>query len=282
LNDMPQTIERLRSLIDHFAVALLERLPGLVGALLLLLAGWIVAGWLRKLTRTLGTRLNRQLSRVLRGEHTGRVRLSPALLRLLSNLVFWVVIFGFITAASRLAQLAVLTDWLSRIVDWLPQLLLGVLIIVTGYLISAIVRDLAYDALDSAGIEQRALIGKLAQAATFLAALVIGIDQVGIDVTFVTTMIAVVLGVVLAGFSLAFGLGARRLVANLVAAGSLQGQFAVGQRARIGGIEGEITEFTPTGVFIASAEGRIHVPASRFNDELVELLGPASGHGCTP
>jgi hypothetical protein len=276
---MPQTIERLRDLMDQFAVALLERLPGLVGALLLLLAGWIVAGWLRKLTRTLGTRLNRQLSRVLRGEHTGRVRLSPALLRLLSNLVFWVVIFGFITAAARVAHFALLTDWLNRVVDWLPQLLLGVLIIVTGYLISAIVRDLVYDALDSAGIEQRVLIGKLAQAATFLAALVIGIDQVGIDVTFVTTMIAVVLGVVLAGFSLAFGLGARRLVANLIAAGPLQSHFAVGQRARIGSIEGEISEFTPTGVFIARAEGRVHVPASRFNEEPVELLGPASGHG---
>ncbi len=279
MNDMPQTIERLRTLLDQFAVALLERLPGLLGALLLLLAGWIVAGWLRKLTRSLGTRLNRQLSRVLRGEHIERVRLSPALLRLLSNLVFWVVFFGFITAGARVAHFAVLTDWLDRIVDWLPQLLLGVLIIVTGYLISAIVRDLVYDALDSAGVEQRILIGKLAQAATFLAALVIGIDQVGIDVTFVTTMIAVVLGVVLAGFSLAFGLGARRLVANLVAAGSLQSHFAVGQRARIGNVEGEITEFTPTGVFIASAEGRVHVPASRFNEEPVELLGPASRHG---
>ncbi len=279
MNDMPQTIERLRTLADQFAVALIERLPSLLGALLLLLVGWIVAGWLRKLTRSLGIRINRQLSRVLRGEHTERVRLSPALLRLLSNLVFWIAIFGFVTAAARAAQLALLTDWLNRIVDWLPQLLLGMLIIVTGYLISAIVRDVVYDALDSAGIEQRLLIGKLAQAATFLAALVIGIDQVGIDVTFVTTMIAVVLGVVLAGFSLAFGLGARHLVSNLIAAGSLHTHFAVGQRARIGNIEGEISEFTPTGVFIASAEGRVHVPASRFNEEPVELLGPVSGHG---
>jgi hypothetical protein len=279
VNDMPQTIDRLRALWDQFAIALLERLPALLGASLLLLVGWIVAGWLRKLTRSLGTRLNRQLSRVLRGEQSQRVRLSPALLRLFSNLVFWVVFFGFITAAARVAQFALLTDWLDRIVAWLPQLLLGALIIVTGYLISAIVRDLVYDALDSAGVAQRILIGKLAQAATFLAALVIGIDQVGIDVTFVTTMIAVVLGVVLAGFSLAFGLGARHLVANLVAAGSLRNHFSVGQRARIGGIEGEITEFTPTGMFIVRADGRVHVPARRFNEEPVELLGPTPGHG---
>ncbi len=278
MNDAPQMLERLRSMTDQFAQALLDRLPGLLGALLLLLVGWLVAGWLRKLTRALGTRLNRQLGRVLRGEHAERVRLSPALLRLLSNLVFWVALLGFVTAAARVADFELLTGWLDRIVDWLPQFLLGVVIIVTGYLIAAVVRDLVYDALDSAGVAQRVLIGKLAQTATFLAALVIGIDQVGIDVTFVTTMIAVVLGVVLAGFSLAFGLGARQLVANLIATRSLQEHFAVGQRARIGGFEGEITEFTPTGVFIASAEGLVHVPASHFNEGAVVLLGPAAGN----
>ena len=278
MNDAPQMLERLRSMMDQFAQALLDRLPGLLGALLLLTVGWLVAGWLRKLTRALGARLNRQLGRVLRGEHAERVRLSPALLRLLSNLVFWVALLGFVTAAARVADFELLTGWLDRIVDWLPQFLLGVVIVVTGYLIAAVVRDLVYDALDSAGVAQRVLIGKLAQTATFLAALVIGIDQVGIDVTFVTTMIAVVLGVVLAGFSLAFGLGARQLVANLVAARSLQSHFAVGQRARIGGVEGEITEFTPTGAFIASAEGRVHVPASHFNVEPVILLGPARGN----
>ncbi len=278
MNDTSHALEQVRHLLDPLGQTLLEHLPGLLGALLLLLAGWLVAGWLRRLTRSMGARFNRQLGRVLRAERADRVRLSPALLRLLSNLVFWVVLLGFVMGAARIADFQLLTTWLDRIVDWLPQLLLGVVIIVTGYLIAAIVRDLVYDALDSAGVAQRMLIGKLAQTATFLAALVIGIDQVGIDVTFVTTMIAVVLGVVLAGFSLAFGLGARHLVANLLAAGSLRSHLAVGQRARIGSIEGEVTEFTPTGVFIVSAEGRVHVPASRFNEEPVAVLSPSSAH----
>jgi len=278
VNDTSQALEQLRHVLDTLGQALIERLPGLLGALLLLLLGWLVAGWLRRLTRSLGARVNRQLGRVLRAGRAERVRLSPALLRLVSNLVFWIVLLGFLMGAARIADFPLLTDWFDRIVSWLPQLLLGIVIIVTGYLIAAIVRDVVYDALDSAGIPQRVLIGKLAQTATFLAALVIGIDQVGIDVTFVTTMIAVVLGVVLAGFSLAFGLGARHLVANLIAAGSLRSHLSVGQRARIGDIEGEVTEFTPTGVFIASREGRVHVPASRFNEEPVAILGPSSAH----
>jgi len=88
-----------------------------------------------------------------------------------------------------------------------------------------------------------------------------------------------VLGVVLAGFSLAFGLGARQVVANLIASHALQRQFAVGQRARIGGIEGEILEFTPTSVILATGEGRVTVPAGRFDEEPSVMLSPDTGHG---
>jgi hypothetical protein len=268
-------LERLQLAIDELGRSLVLRLPELLGGAVLILVGWLVAGWLRKLTRSLGARLNRELDRVLRPDRTQRVRISPPLVRLLSNLVFWIVLLGFVTAATAIADFELLSGWLERVIDWVPHLLLGVLIIATGYLIAAIVRDLVLDALDSAGVEQRALIGRLAQVATFLAAIVIGIEQIGIDVSFVTTMIAVVLGVVLAGFSLAFGLGARQLVSNLIAADSLQRQFRVGHRARIDGLEGEILELTATSVVISTAEGRAIVPASRFAEATSLIVMPA-------
>ncbi len=267
-------LERLQLAIDELGRSLVLRLPELLGGAVLILVGWLVAGWLRRLTRSLGARLNRELDRVLRPDRTQRVRVSPALVRLLSNLVFWIVLLGFATAATAIADFDLLSGWLERVIGWIPHLLLGVLIIATGYLIAAIVRDLVLDALDSAGVEQRALIGRLAQVATFLAAIVIGIEQIGIDVSFVTTMIAVVLGVVMAGFSLAFGLGARQLVSNLIAADSVQRQFRVGHRARIDGLEGEILELTSTSVVISTAEGRAIVPASRFAEATTVIVMP--------
>ncbi|HSC09009.1 MAG TPA: hypothetical protein VLD59_19450, partial [Steroidobacteraceae bacterium] len=193
--------------------------------------------------------------------------------------VFWLVLFGFITAASDVAKLETLSGWLERVIGYLPKLLFGALIIVGGYLLGTIARALVSDALYPTGLAQRVLIGRLAQAATFLAAIVIGIDQMGFNVTFVTTMIAIVLGAVLTGFALAFGLGARRVVANLISARTLQQRFSVGHHARIGGVEGEILEFTPTGVILATDEGRVNVPASRFDEEVSVLLSRDAGNG---
>jgi Na+/H+-dicarboxylate symporter len=272
-------LEQLREMAADVAGRAATHLPALLGAVALLLSGWLIARWLRLLTHKLGAGLNRKLDRLLPADRARRIRLSAALVRLLSNLVFWIVILGFVTAAAEVIELDTLSRWLGRIVAYLPSLLVGALIIVAGYLIGAIVRDLVQDALDSAGIAQRNLIGRLAQAAAFLAAVVIGIDQIGIDVTFVTTMIAIVLGVVLAGFSLAFGLGARQSVANLIAARALQRQFSVGQRARLGDIEGEIIELTPTSVVLVTTEGRVHVPASHFEEQVSVLLPPDPAHG---
>ena len=279
MDSIVDLIEQLRGIGAGFSSTAIDHLPSLLAAVALLFVGWLVATWLRRLTRALGTRLNRGLERLLTSDRARQARLSPALVRLLSNVIFWVVILAFLTAAARIADLAILGTWLERIIGYVPQLFIGALIIVAGYLVGAIVRDLVIDALESAGIAQRILIGQLAQAGTCLAAIIIGIDQIGIDVTFVTTMIAIVLGVALAGFSLAFGLGARHLVANLIACHAVQRQFSVGQRAQIGGIEGVIVEFTPTGVVFATADGRVTVPAGRFDREPSTLFAPGDADG---
>jgi small-conductance mechanosensitive channel len=274
-----QSIDKMRDAASEVAINAVARLPSLLGAVTLVLIGWLVARFFRRLTLAACTRLNSGLDRILRTDQTQRIRLSPALVRLAGNLVFWMVVLGFVTAAADVAQLEALGHWLERIVAYLPQLFVGILIVAAGILIGSIVRDIVYDALASAGVAQRSLIGKLAQAATVLAAIVIGIDQIGIDVTFVTTMLAIVLGGVVLGFSVAFGLGARSLVANLVGSHAMQRQFSIGQRARIGGVEGEILDFTPTSVILSSEEGRVNVPASRFDEESSVLMSVRSGRG---
>jgi len=42
--------------------------------------------------------------------------------------------------------------------------------------------------------------------------------------------------------------------------------------ARLGGLEGEILELTPTSVILASDRGRVTVPARVFNETTTALL----------
>jgi uncharacterized membrane protein YjjP (DUF1212 family) len=106
----------------------------------------------------------------------------------------------------------------------------------------------------------------------FLAGLVIGLDQVGIDITFLTILFAIVVGGLLLSVALAFGFGARDLVANLIGAQQLARLLELGQVARIDGIEGQVLELTPTSVILSTDEGRMAIPAKRFQEAAVLIV----------
>lgn len=258
--------------VNSLAHLLAERVPDLLLAVLLLLVGWLLARMVRAAIRGLGHRINRGLERVLRAERASRLNVSPTMLRLMGTAVFWIILLLFVSFATDLAGLEGVSEWLRSVLRYLPTLLFGLTIIVAGHLIGLLVRDLLLEALASAHVEQRELVARLGQTATFLTAVIIGVHQVGLDISFVTQVIAVALGVVLVGFSLAFGLGARGLVANLIGTHYLRRQFQPGARVRLGEVEGEVLEITPTSVVLETPEGRAHIPSRLFGEQVSVLV----------
>ena len=271
-------LDGLRASAANLLDTMVGYLPNLIGAVLLLLLGWMLARLVRAAAGRLGNAVNRLLGRLMRRGSLTRFRLSPRALKLIGNAAFWLVILFFITAATRVAQLDAFSSWLDRILAYLPTLLAGALIILAGYLVSALVRDLVAATLGSAGLAQNELFAAVAQGATFLTAVVIGIDQIGIDVTILITLIAIAVGAMLAGLSLAFALGSRDFVSNLIGAHYLQQYLQPGQTARIGEIEGEVLELTPTSVVLATAAGRTAIPAKLFNEAATVVMTPGDGN----
>jgi small-conductance mechanosensitive channel len=261
------------STADQLAVVI-AYLPYLFGALLLLLVGWLMARLARIGALKLGDAVNRLLGHFLSVERLAHVRMTPRGIRLLGDVTYWLIIFFFLTGATKIAQLDAFYSWLQKILAYLPTLIAGGLIVFAGYLVSGLVRDLVSAAVEAAGVKQSRMFGVIAQGIVFLTALVIGIGQIGIDVTFLVTIIAIALAAVLAAFSLAFGLGARTLVSNLIGANYLQQHLRRGQVVRIGDIEGEILDMTPVNVVIAGPAGRTVIPAKVFHEQVTVLVTP--------
>lgn len=273
MSDLSQSLQTMQATLSVAYRSFIEYLPHFVAALLLLFAGWLVARLLRALCIRLAGGLNNLLVRVSRWSRAERrLTLTSGARTLIGNVVFWIVILLFVAMAARVARLVLFTTWLDRIVAWLPTLLAGGLIVLAGWFVSTLVRDLVSATLDGAGSAQSELIGRAVQSAIFLAAMVIGLDQVGIDITFLTTLFAIIVGGLLLAVALAFGLGARDLVANLIGAQQVTRLLEPGQVARIDDIEGQVLEVTPTCVLLATEAGRMAVPAGRFQQVAVLVV----------
>jgi len=245
-------------------------LPNLLGALVIILAGWVLAKLLRNLARRLAVSLDRLFERVGRIRGTQHNAFTPISAGMLGGVVFWLTILVSLTAATQVLGLAAFTEGLKRVLGYLPTLLAGGLIVLAGFLLSAVARDLLATAAP-ARFPERVLLGRAVQVAIIVTAVVIGADQVGIDVTFLVVLTAVVVATVGGAVAAAVSLGARSFVANLIGARYLRQAYRPGQRLRVAGFEGRILDLTATSLILETPEGRVAIPSKIFHDEAIVL-----------
>jgi hypothetical protein len=251
--------------------------PSLVAAVLLLLGGWLLARGLRSLT----ARLIRTLDRGLAGL-SGRTRVAergvPRTPDALASLVYWLVLLAALTAATQILALDSFVQWLTRLVGYLPILLSGGLILLAGFFIASLAHNLVR-ATAPMGPSQAAILGRALQGAILLTAVVLGADQIGLEVTFLVTLGTVVAGALAGGLVLAASLGSTTFVGNLIGAHHLRQQYRPGQSLRAGKYEGRIVAITATSLVLDCAEGRVSLPGKVFNEEPIILRWEGEGDG---
>jgi hypothetical protein len=265
-------LENARRVALRAGAEFIDYLPTLLGASILLLAGWVIARLLRGGMHRAGDHLNRILDRTFRSGRLAQLRLSPRVLSALASVIFWITLFVFASISARAAGLTTFATWLDRVVANLPNLIAGGLIIVIGFFLGQVARDLTTAAVPRHGTEQNLLVGQAAQIAVIAIALVIGLDQIGINVTLIVTMLAIAAGALLGGFAIAFGLGARAYVGNPICASELRRDIEPGQIIRFGEIEGEVVDITATTLVLATADGRRRIPAGTFAVESMTVV----------
>ncbi len=248
-------------------------LPRLVVAVLLLAVGWLAAAVAAAVTgRLMGVGLRRLSGSPLIGAPLARPALRDGLTRLVSAVTFWTIFLFSVAAAIERLNLQVATDLVSQLAYYLPTILVGLLIIITGYVAGGAASTAVSRAADSAGIPHGAVLGRTARILLILLGLVIGADHMGIESTLLTVVVTTMFGVAVGAIGLAFGLGSRQAVSNLISSHYIRKLYEVGQTVAVGDIRGRIIEFNQTGVLLDSPGGRVLVPASQFSREPSTLI----------
>jgi small-conductance mechanosensitive channel len=248
-----------------------QHLPNLLAAAAMLLMGWILASLARTWSRRFisgvdGFIRSRAIENALR-----RIGVERGVSDVIGTILFWVVLFLFFTAATEILGLPVLATWLAGISYYLPRVLVAALIVLAGLLAGNLARDTISGAAGAARLAYGSLLGRAVQGVIVLIAVVTGVDQLGIESRFFTATITIVIGAIIGGAALAFGLGSRTAVSNIVAAHYLRQIYRIGHTVKIGDVHGQIVEITATAVVIENSDGRVLVPAKDFS-EVVSVL----------
>ncbi len=261
------------SFLDRVA-SFADYLPRLASALLLVAIGWLVARLLRALVRQIVSRLEKLVRRRTRGDATREQKVAA---QVAAGIVFWLVLLFFVAAATEQLGLRVVTQALSDLATYLPAGLGAVLILLLAFLFADFAKSAVTSAATASGLGYADLLGDLTKTFTFVVAGVLALDQLGFNSTILVVLSATLFGGLVGGATLAFGLGSRTTVSNVLASHYLSQIYRAGQTIRIEGITGRIIEIRPTSVLLDTAEGQTVIPAKTFSESASTLLPEDAG-----
>lgn len=210
--------------MDAMLTAFWLALPSIVGALLLLIIGWIVAG----LVGGLVTRLLRKVGLDQLATKAGitaflqRARMNLDAAALVGGIIKWYVRLIFVIMAANAVGITAVSQVLNQIIGFIPNLLVALLILGAFAWLAGVTRKLVTGATESAGVQNSGALATLAYATVLGFGIVAAASQIGVASTLINILFTGLVAALALAFGLAFGLGGREEASRVL--GDWRGQ----------------------------------------------------------
>ncbi|MEK9158135.1 MAG: hypothetical protein AAB638_03070 [Patescibacteria group bacterium] len=193
-------------------------IPRFIAAVIVFLIGWIVAILLGKLAyqvvRVL--HIDNALSKVgfRRAWERSGFRLDTAIL--FYELVKWFFIIVFLMAATNILGLNEVTDFLQRVVFYIPNVVVAIVILLIGILVAKFLEGFVQGSVKAAGLASANFLGALTKWAVFVFSLLIALSQLKVADDIIKIVITGLIAATALALGLSFGLGGARHAEEMV------------------------------------------------------------------
>src|ERR687890_724855 len=190
----------------------LSYIPQLVGAIVILIIGYIVAKILEAVVgRVLqGIGFDRWMERGGIKQFFDRAETRQTPHSILGKLVFWFVFIIAITMAADALGIPQVSAVLAQLIAYIPNIIAAILILILAALLANFLAGIVRGATGSG------LLGSIAQYAIIVYAVFAALTQLGIAVQLTANTFLIVLGAVALAAALAFGIGGREVARDIL------------------------------------------------------------------
>ncbi|MGE3277706.1 MAG: hypothetical protein AB7O67_21530 [Vicinamibacterales bacterium] len=196
----------------------LEALPDIGLALVLLFAGWLLA----KLARRLAIRAFRLIRLDEIAERAGvedflvQGGIRYTTVTLLANAVYWIILLGIFVALLDALGVRAAGTLFARMVNYLPNVFLALGILVFGSLLARVVGALVLTYLSNIGSTAAEPLGVLARLAVLGFVVFMAAEQLAIESRVLVSAFQIAFSALCFALAIAFGLGGRDWAASVI------------------------------------------------------------------
>lgn len=193
-------------------------LPKLTGAFIVLVLGWLIAKGTRwVIVRGLRlARLDLLTQKAGVDEFLKRGGSKRTTIDVLGILVYWLVILITLLTAFNTLGLGVVAELLRRVVLFVPNVIVAVLIIAIGLYFARLLAESVVTYGRNVGLDDTEFLGRLTRYAIMTFVVILALAQMDIGGEILKNAFYILFGAVCLAFALAFGLGSQKWAGDLL------------------------------------------------------------------
>jgi Conserved TM helix len=191
-------------------------IPNLIGFLLILLVGWLIA----KVVRTLVTKglealgLDKALNESAAGEYVEKFSPGASPSRLIGAIAFWFIFLFVLTAAFSALKIPAVTAFMTEVLNYLPNVIAAVIIFVIAAAVAGAIGGVVAKLLGDTPTGK--VVASVVPALIMVIAVFMILNQLRIAPAIVSITYTGLIGSVALGAALAFGLGGRDVAGRML------------------------------------------------------------------
>src|SRR5215218_2948825 len=198
--------------LENALSTFLSYIPQLIGALIILIVGYIVAKALQavvgRVLQAVG--FDRWMERGGIKQFFDRAETNQTPASILGTLVFWFVFIIAITMAADALGIPQVSVVLAQLIAYIPNIIAAILILILAALLANFISGIVRGATGSD------ILASIAQYAIIVYAVFAALTQLGIAVQLTANTFLIVLGAVALAGAIAFGIGGREVAQDIL------------------------------------------------------------------
>jgi hypothetical protein len=249
-------------------------IPSIIGALFVLLLGWLITKLVVRLIKKAlklakANKLDDKLNEI---EIFEGKQLHFDTIKVVSTFFKWMIYVMLLIIVSDILNLKIISEQISNFLAYLPQLFVGLIIFTLGLLFANFVKKALRSFFDSMDLSGGKMISQIVFFLLIIFISITALNQAGVNTDIITSNLTMILAAFLLSFALAFGLGAREVVADLLRTFYTRKTYEVGKKIEFENKVYEIDSINNISIVLKNSEGKLIVPVKDIVENQIRVV----------
>jgi len=194
-------------------------IPGLLGAVILFIIGWIVGSILGKAITQLVVvlKIDKLFESAGLENIMNRVNMKLSASRFIGALVKWFIVIVFLMASLQIVGLTQVNDFLREaVLYYLPKVVIASLVLIIATILADGMKKLVKASAQAANIRSANMLGSITLYAIWAFAFIIALSELGIATAFMQILFTGFIAALAIALGLSFGLGGKEAASRAI------------------------------------------------------------------